>query len=75
MQVNSHEAADVAVTGQHNRMAGRKQCRQSGRQTLAECIEPPERGRAAPGHKHCDRHAGLGEIEPPEQRLDLRRHG
>ena len=71
-QVNADQAADVAVAGQHERMAVRQHAREPLDHAAAERIEPLERRRAAPRHEQRDRLLAVGEIEPLEHRLRSR---
>src|SRR5262245_66529921 len=72
--MDPHEAADITVAREHQRVAVREDRREAIGQALTEGVEPLEGGRTAPRHEHRDGGAGLGEIEALEQRLDLSRY-
>ena len=54
--MDAEQAADVAVAGQHQRMAAsRARAASPSTDAVAERVEPLERRRAAPRHEHRDR--------------------
>ena len=73
--MDTHEAADVAVASEHQRMTVGEHHGEAVGHAFAEGVEALERRRAAPGHEHRHRRLALAEVEALEHRLDRLGHG